>query len=154
MSKGLDSSVTSSSPAKPVGNADTGQVLSTSGEVHLHSAEAAEGGADSTQALSPKAATWQSSARLSVMPGRAQRALSPVQDKGLLPSQPMSSARANRQMPSPSRDKGMSPAKHTDLQKQIDALRFKLQVPFVCVAGAMCRMMRDILRDLCTFCDA
>ena len=131
MSRGLESSVTASSSAKPVGNADTGQVLSTSGEVHLLSAAAAEGGADSTQALSPKAAT--SSARLSMMPVRAQRALSRVQDKELLPSQLMNSASANRQMLSPSRDRGISPAKHTDLHKQIDALRFKLQVCFVCV---------------------
>ena len=138
MSAGLNSSGTTISAAKPVGNADTGRVLFTSREMLLLSAAAAEGSADSTQASSPTAATWQSSA---LIPGRGQKAVSPVRDQGLLPSQPISSAGAIRQMPSPSRHTGISPTKHTDLQKQNEALRFKLQVLFrVCTvrAGALC----------------
>ena len=146
-SVGLNSSVTTSSPAKPVGNADSGQVLSTSGEMHLLPAAAAEGCADSSQASSLKTATWQSSAQLPVTPGRDQRALSPVRAKGLLPSQPMGIAGASRQMLSPSRDRGISPAKHTDLQKQNDALRFKLQVSFVYESAASCLTMRHKLPD-------
>ena len=126
MSKGLELSPSTSISAKPTGIADTGQILSTSKERHLF--PTAEGRADSIQASSPEAARWQSFAQPFDIPGRGQRALSPVKDKGLLASQPMGSAGINRQMLSPSRDRGISPAKLADLQKQNDALRVKLQV--------------------------
>lgn len=118
------------SPAKPLGNAN---MLSASREGRLHSATTAEGSSDSRQGVSPEAASGQSGAQPGAMPGRGPGALSPVRHEGLLPTQPMGSAGANRQMLSPVGARGVSPAKFTDLQKQNDALRFKLQVPSVCV---------------------
>ena len=148
-SKGVECSpVTTSNSAKPMGNADTGQVLSTGEERHLFPAATAQGSADSIQASSPEAAKWQSSAQPFDIPGRGQRALSPVKDKGLLPSQPMGSAGANRQILSPCRDRGISPAKLTDLQKQNDALQFKLQVLSVYIQCALCLTMREDLHDM------
>ena len=124
------SPVPTPSPTKPLSNAD---VLSAGKERHLHSATTAEGSSGSRQGDSPEATSGQSWGHPSAMPGRGHGALSPVRDKGLLPTQPMGSAGANRQMLSPARDRGVSPAKLTDLQKQNDALWFKLQVFRVCV---------------------
>ena len=117
------------SPAKAFGNAD---MLSASREGRLHFATTAEGSSDSRQGASPEATTGHFGAQPVAMPGRGHEGLSPVRDKGLLPTQPMGSAGANRQMLSPVGDRGVSPAKLTDLQKQNDALRFKLQVSGVC----------------------
>ena len=45
---------------------------------------------------------------------------------------------SSRQTPIPGRDKGMSPGNFMDLQKQMDALRAKLQVQSCCHTG-LCR---------------
>lgn len=59
---------------------------------------------------------------------QGQGAMHPLRDVGLVPTQALGSG-GTRQMRSPVRDRGVSPAnKLTDLQKQNDALRFKLQV--------------------------
>ena len=42
---------------------------------------------------------------------------------------------SSRQTPTPDRDKGLSPSKFMDLQKQMDALRAKLQVQSRCHSG-------------------
>ncbi len=42
---------------------------------------------------------------------------------------------SSRQTPTPGRDKGVSPGKFTDLQKQMDTLRAKLQVQSRCHTG-------------------
>lgn len=128
-STGLNlSPVPMSGPAKPVDNADA---LSPNRDRPLRSVTIAEGTSDSRQGASPEATSGQSCGQPSPVPGRSHGALSPVNHKGLLPTQPMGSAGANRQMPSPARDRGASPARLTDLQKQNDALRFKLQVCYV-----------------------
>ncbi len=42
---------------------------------------------------------------------------------------------SSRQIPMPGRDKGVSPGKFTDLQKQMDSMRTKLQVQSCCHTG-------------------
>ncbi len=54
---------------------------------------------------------------------------------------------SSRQTPTPGRDKGVSPGKFMDLQKQMDALRAKLQVRSHCHSG-LCRA-NLVVRECC-----
>ena len=118
-----------------LGNADIDQTfLSATDYTHPLPPVIAEGSAGSRHAFSPKAPKRESSAQPQDTPNRGQRAVSLVRDKGQFPTQPMGNGEG-RQMLSPARDRGISPAKLTDLRKQNDDLRFKLQV---CAWSALC----------------
>lgn len=79
--------------------------------------------------------------------GQGQGALLPIRDKGGPVAAQSPGCAGARQMVSPVRERGASPANRlTDLQKQNDALRFKLQVPLLCARHATRVTMHDVVR--------
>lgn len=135
-----------SSPAKSVGTQGS---LSASGVAPLASATALGVSPGSRHASSPLPAGGQSTVQLWETPssgGQGQGPLPPVSDQGGLVAAQSPGCAGARQMVTPVRERGVSPANRlTGLQKQNDALHVKLQVPLLCARHALRVTMQHVV---------